>query len=224
MNKKFYWALSLTLVALSSPVSAAPASSNDIQSILSNLQAIVVPMVNLILLFSGLAGIVFIFKALIHMKKFGQTGQHQPGEVSGPMVELLVGTVLLYLPTTTNLSLATLFGSGSMAGFTSISNNVFSSSTLNFAAGGTGQDLLQYSDNTGLSGAFSSLANTLVLYIQFIGFLSFVRGWFIIAKADGRSGGQPGTLGKGVIHIIGGLIAVNFVAAITIIQQTLYGT
>ena len=45
----------------------------------------------------------------------------------------------------------------------------------------------------------------------------------MIAKS--ASGGQqPGGTGKGLVHVFGGIFAINIVQTINIINNTLYGT
>ena len=64
------------------------------------------------------------------------------------------------------------------------------------------------------------MANTLVLYIQFVGLLSFVKGWFILSKSVGY-GAQQGSVSKGVTHILGGIVAINFISMVNIINNTI---
>lgn|SRR3990167_3181239 len=46
------------------------------------------------------------------------------------------------------------------------------------------------------------------LFVRVIGVGSFIRGIHLIAKSGGHHA-QPGTLGKGMIHILGGILCVN---------------
>lgn len=58
-----------------------------------------------------------------------------------------------------------------------------------------------------------------IMFVQLVGWLSFLRGWFILkAVADG--GGQA-SFQAGLTHIIGGAIAVNLVSLVGAIQTTL---
>ena len=58
--------------------------------------------------------------------------------------------------------------------------------------------------------------------MQFIGFLAFLRGWFIIAHS-GQPGVQPGSISKGIIHIVGGILAINFLPLVNAIHNTIVG-
>lgn len=45
-------------------------------------------------------------------------------------------------------------------------------------------------------------------FVQFVGLLSFVRGWHILPQIGQR---QEATLGKALTHVVGGVLAVNVV-------------
>ena len=44
-------------------------------------------------------------------------------------------------------------------------------------------------------------------------------GFLILTKATGQ-GAQPGTISKGFVHIIGGVLAINIVQTINMLQAT----
>ena len=187
----------------------------DVQAVLTNLSNIIVPLTAMVLTISFCAGIYMIFHALTMMKKFGNTSQmSQPGELAGPLMQLVVGAILIYLPTSTDTMMNSIFNTGS---------SIFGYNNINYQNLGAGASLLGYVSSNSLGAQWQSLANTLVLYIQFIGLLSFIKGWFIMSKAAG-AGSQPGNAAKGITHIIGGIIAINFVGAVQVISNTIYGT
>jgi hypothetical protein len=189
----------------------------DLQTILNNVSKIIVPLTALVLLFSYIGGVWMIIHALTMMKKFGNMSmQAQPGELGGPLIQLCVGAVLIYLPTSTDTFMTSLFGA---------SDSIFGSGSggVNYSNVGSGSELLGYLPTDSFAQQWASMANTLVLYIQFVGFLSFVKGWFILSKSGGQ-GAQQGSVAKGVTHILGGLVAINFIAAVNIISNTIFGT
>lgn len=188
----------------------------DIQGILTNVSRIIVPLTAMVLIISFVGGVWMIIHALTMMKKFGNMSmQAQPGELGGPLVQLVVGAVLIYLPSSTDTLTNSLFGS---------SNSIFAgSSNANYSNAGYGSTLLGYVGSDSFEQQWASMANTLVLYIQFVGFLSFVKGWFILSKSAGH-GAQQGSVAKGITHILGGVVAINFVAASNIIYNTIFGT
>ncbi len=200
----------LLLLLIHPQVFATP----DMQTIMSNLSNVIVPFTLATLAISYAAGVYFIFSGLMMMKKMGNfaTQQSQPGELSGPVIKLLVGAALIYLPRSTDTIAISVFGGST--------NSLFGNGAVNYGSLGSGSSLLGYMGADSFNQQWIAIANTLVMYIQFLGLLSFVKGWFIIAGTAGHSA-QPGTLSKGVTHIIGGIIALNFVAAIKLIQATI---
>lgn len=173
-----------------------------------------IPLTQAMLAFSFIAGVYMIWHAITMMKKFGMMNsmQTQPGEFTGPIAYLVVGAILIWIPTTSDLLTESIFGSSAP--------ELFSGNTFDYSAMGSGSELLSYTTGSTLQAQWSAIADTLVLYIQFIGFIAFIRGWIIVAKAS-QSGHQPGTMGKGVTHIVGGIIAINFVQFINLLEATL---
>lgn len=213
LSARLFWtSLASLLYFVSENAYAAP----DLQTILTNVSKIIVPLTALVLLFSYIGGVYMIIHALTMMKKFGNMSmQAQPGELGGPLIQLVVGAVLIYLPTSTDALTNSLFGT---------SNSIFGSGgAVNYSNAGNGAEILGYLPSDSFAQQWAAMANTLVLYIQFIGLISFVKGWFILSKSAGH-GAQQGSVGKGVTHILGGILAINFVAAADIIYNTIFGT
>lgn len=67
---------------------------------------------------------------------------------------------------------------------------------------------------------WSQFFTTIFMIIQFIGALAFIRGLVILSHLGGH-GGQPGTLGKGLTHIIGGIFCINIYQFVQVILNTL---
>lgn len=193
------------------------AQAADLHQILRNVRGIIVPLTGMVLVISFVFGVFLIFRALGLMKKFGmmQSMHTQPGELSGPLTYLVVGSILIYLPTSTDYMMNSLFET---------TNSIFNiQGTVNYQALGQGASILGYSSGSSLDQYWLDLANTLILYIQFLGFLSFVKGWFILSKA-GNPGGQPGHITKGITHVIGGIGLINIVGVVNILRNTVFGT
>ncbi len=202
----------LILLFVHPQVYAAP----DIQTIMSNLSHVIVPITITVLTISYAAGVHFIFSGIMMMKKMGNfaTQQSQPGDLSGPFIKILVGSALIYLPSSTDTMTNAIFESGI---------SLFGGGGPNYSNLGSGSSLLGYMGSDSLSQQWIAIANTLVLYIQFLGLLSFIKGWFIISSTAEHSA-QPGTVSKGVTHIIGGIVAMNFVTATNVIYNTIFSS
>src|SRR3989344_183293 len=69
---------------------------------------------------------------------------------------------------------------------------------------------------------YSSIDNMLppiVMFVRFVGVVSFIRGWLMVARLGKEA--QPGTAGKAMMHIIGGILCIHIVGTAHIIQNLL---
>lgn len=57
------------------------------------------------------------------------------------------------------------------------------------------------------SDQWNTLIQDCFAVIQLIGVIAFIRGLFVLGQLSGQA--QPGTFGKGLAHIIGGVLAIN---------------
>ena len=207
----------LALLLAPVPVFASsPITQMDIQTILTNLSKVLNPVMVTLMVFSFVSGIFFIMKALITLKSFTMpiTQQTKPGELTGPMVHLIVGAVLIWIPTSTQIISNTLFGGGQAS--------IFAGSTVNLGAMGPASATLMSFAPVAVESQWATMLNTIVLYMEFIGFIAFLRGWFILAHSG--QGGQQDGVSKGVIHIIGGILAINFLPLVNVVENTIMGT
>ena len=124
--------------------------------------------------------------------------QASSSNIKEPIFYLLIAALLIYFPTAIDIVLNTSFGSS---------------------------NVLSYADSDVVSSAFggdSDLGEALVTIFQTIGLAAFVRGWVLIARAASQ-GQQPGGTGKGLMHVFGGILAVNIVGTVEMINNTLFG-
>jgi intracellular multiplication protein IcmC len=204
-------------IMLSPSVACAAFVEHDLQDIMSRLQAVLNPFMNLLLVVSYISGLVFILRGLLMLKTFAMpiTQASKPGEIAGPLIFLLVGTALIYIPSSTDVLTSTLFGSST--------KSIFGGSAFAdlYASGKASDQIMGYAP-VSVEGQWAAMIDTIVLFMEFIGFIAFMRGWFIIAHA-GQPGGQPGSISKGIIHIIGGILAINFLPLVKILSNTING-
>lgn len=194
----------------------ATQTSKDFSTVLKNIRGLIGPFMILILLICYIAGLGLIAKGLLMLKALAMplTQMSRQGELGGPLVYIVVGSILVYMPVMTDISSSTLLGGAS---------TIFSGNSVDLTAMGTAADeLLSYGNSQGYNAQWLDFFNTLVLLIQFVGFLAFTRGWFIISKA-GQPGVQPGVISRGIIHIVAGTIAINFVPMMTIVRNSIFG-
>jgi hypothetical protein len=57
-------------------------------------------------------------------------------------------------------------------------------------------------------------------FVQFIGYIAFLRGWILLARLGERSS-QEGTLARALMHIFGGILAINVFGTYRMLKVTL---
>lgn len=227
----------LPIDALAAPNTGGALGNIDLHAILYNLQQLLVPITQLILAISFLSGVALTFRGAAMLHTFGQLQNQmsKPHGITGPFVYIIIGSVLMYLPTTTTIFSNTIFGSNGFDSLFQFNNNnmitlkggenntdisVVNEPNYNKSAS---SELMSYA-NVGGGQEWSDLINTIVAYIQLVGLIAFVRGWFILSHSAESSGGQQGSFSKGLIHIIGGIMAINFVPFMHAISLLVFAT
>lgn len=169
-------------------------------NVLTNLANSLLPVEKLLTAASYLMGIGFAIKAIFTLKTHGEqrSSMSGTGNMKEALVYILVAAVLLYFP----------------SAFEALMNTTFGYSTV-----------LAYTDNpylTGIFGTDNAAGSALTIIIQVIGLFAFLKGWIMIAR--GASQGQSaGNTGKGLMHVFGGILAMNVVGTVQVIINTLYG-
>ena len=174
--------------------------ASESTTVLVNLANSLLPVQNLITGAAYVIGISFALKALYSLKMYGEarTMQSSSTSIKEPLFNLLVAGLLIYFPTGLDIIMNTTFGYS---------------------------NILAYGDSDVVSSAFggdSELGNALVIIFQTIGLYAFVRGWVLISRAASQ-GQPPGGTGKGLMHVFGGILAVNVVGTVEMINNTLFG-
>lgn len=173
-------------------------------NVLNNLANSLMPVQKLITGGAYVIGCMFLFKAIYSLKVYGEARTMMSSNTSAkePIVYLAVGALLIYFPSTFDIMMQTTFGYTNVLQYAPVnsSNQVF---------------------NT-LFGSGSTVGRPLTIIIQVIGLIAFVRGWVLIARSASQ-GQPPGGTGKGLMHVFGGILAINIVGTINIINNTLYG-
>ena len=94
---------------------------------------------------------------------------------------------------------------------------------------GQGAQILAYgpidSGSSALNAIFgqdSTFGAVIALVVQVIGVIAFIRGWVLIARSASQ-GQPPGGTGKGIAHVFGGIMAMNIVGTLQVVNNTLFG-
>lgn len=178
---------------------------DDYLNIFKNLKPSLLQVQKLITAVAYLMGVHFLIKGVSALKHAGEMRSHmsQQHSMKEPIYYLLVGSMLLYLPSGLSVFLGTVFGSDEILGYSQLSSSSAFLNSMFGAAGVFGEDM--------------------VLFVQIIGLIAFVRGWLMVAKGAQQGGHQQGGMGKGMMHIFGGILAINIVQTLNVISNTLLG-
>lgn len=174
-------------------------TSFDLATAISNLSAAFGSIQSLIFAVSYVIGVALFVKGIMMFKIFATQSfaSAQRGEVGAPLVHILIGALLLYFPTTVDTSLSTVFGSNTV---------------------GSASQLMAYQSLSGIQ-QWQGLADVIIDYTKLVGLIAFIRGWVLITKTGHHGGGQA-TLGKGILHIVGGILLINIVDTFSILATT----
>lgn len=85
---------------------------------------------------------------------------------------------------------------------------------------GTQDNILAYSPS-----AQYDIYSSMVILIQTLGFIWFIRGCILLSHASQPQSGQQGNKGfgpKGLLFIIGGLFAINFYSTVNMLDYIIY--
>ncbi|KTC86352.1 hypothetical protein [Legionella brunensis] len=178
---------------------------NNQADILNNIANNLLPVERLVTGAAYLIGLAFAFKAIYSLKAYGEsrTMMSTSTSIKEPLAYLLVAGIFIYFPTGLAILLQTTFGSSSILQYAPVN-----------------------SDNQAITAVFgtgSTIGRPIAIIIQTLGVIAFVRGWVLIARSASQ-GQPPGGTGKGLVHVFGGILAMNIVATLQIINNTIYGT
>ncbi|HHF7346304.1 TPA: type IV secretion protein IcmC [Legionella feeleii] len=173
--------------------------------VLTNLATNLLPVERMVTGAAYVIGLAFAFKAIYSLKMYGEarTMMSSNTSIKEPVIYLIVAGMLIYFPTGMAIMLNTTFGSSNILQYAPVNSN-------NPLIGS-------------LFGPGNQAGWALSVIIQVIGVIAFVRGWVLIARSASQ-GQPPGGTGKGLMHVFGGILAMNVVATLQIINNTLYGT
>ncbi len=178
---------------------------DDYVNIFQNLKPSLVQVQRLITAVAYVMGVNYLIKGVMALKHAGEQRSHmsQQHSMKEPVLYLMVGAMLLYLPSAISVFLTSLFGSDDILQYNQLKSSNPLINTMLGSAGVFGEDM--------------------ILFVQIIGLIAFVRGWMLIAKGATQGGHQQGGMGKGLMHLVGGILAINIVQTLNVINNTLFG-
>lgn len=183
--------LIVALMLMLPSVALADAPIN-VDQMLANLREQIPYLTTFVTAFCFLAGFFFMFKAFYALKQYGEmrTMTSAGTDLRGPISSIVVAACLMFTPSIIDIGLTTVYGNASIISY----------------------------EETGTE--WDNLSETIIMIVQFVGGVAFVRGLMIMHKV-GTGQQQQVTFAKGLIHLIGGVIALNIVGATHIMFTTL---
>lgn len=176
----------------SNPVYAA--SAPDIATMLINFSEAVPNLMRLVTALAYVMGFFFIIKGVMELKHFGESRSmmSQEHSIGKPVMLLVIGTMLLYLPASVRTGLSTFWTTPNPYGY-----------------------LPSSSDDSN----WTDLGSAAFMVIQLVGTIAFIKGLLMMRHATGH--GQPDTFSKALAHIIGGVLCINLYQFLQAIFETL---
>lgn len=182
---------------------ADSSSSSTIFTVMSSINSNVGDISGFIISMYYVVGIGVALAGIMRLKKLGVRSAMMGGDgsVGGPIVQLLIGAALVYSPSLLASLNTTFWGDPSFQ------------SALSWSA--------QESGSSGTASQIVAVITPLVGIIKLIGTIAFLRGWLVMSRISNGGSQQPGQISKGVVHIIGGVLAMNITKTMTVIMNTL---
>ena len=173
------------------PPITVPTATTVLENI-ANQMPVLMSMVTAI---AYVMGMYFIFYGILKLKQYGEMRSQMMHErhLQGSIMLIVVGSVLLYFPTSVQIGLSTFFSSPSPYAY-----------------------LTQTQGTT----QWSSFLNDVFLVVQLFGTIAFIKGLVILSHLTGGQG-QPGAFAKGITHVIGGLLCINIYQAVQVVFNTI---
>jgi hypothetical protein len=155
------------------------------------------PLISLIFAFGYFAGLILTCVGISRILKSASDGPRGPASM---------GTIMCFVIAGVLFSLSSIMGA--------FSSSMFESSTVaTFAV------LETSTGDAAVDGHVLAMISTILVFMTIIGYISFMRGFFIIK--DVAEGSGQASLMAGVTHIFGGALAVNLGPLMNAVQNTL---
>jgi len=137
-------------------------------------------------------GLSMLFAGIFQLKKYGEMRTMMSAQMS------IAGPLLLLLGGTVLLILPTFIGTMLLSFWGSTS-------------------ILQYS---GDASGIDAFLPPIILFVRIIGIGSLIRGVHLLSRSGGHHA-QPGTVGKGLIHMLAGILCINILETVNLLAELL---
>lgn len=175
-----------------SPVAYA-SSTYNVDDMLLHLQSSLGPLYNLAMDSMYVVGIALALKGVYDLRIYGEarTMMSSSNSVKGPLVTLFVAVMCIYAPSAFQTVMVTTFGYSNVLAYSQFPS----------------------------SSPLGTSAIIILQVVQVIGAYTFLRGWILLARTSSSQGGH-GVFGRAILHILGGVFAMNIVGTCNVISAT----
>lgn len=175
------------------PAFAATTPTVSVSTMIENIAKTVPDLMLFVTALAYVLGFFFILNGLLHLKKYGEARTMMSGG------EGHLKAPLIYLAVGAAL--------------------IYLPSSVQTGLGTFWENPSPYAYDTGQNDPWSELYNACFLIVQLVGTIAFIRGLVILSHLGGQS--QPGVLGKGIAHIVGGILCIDLYDFLQAIFTTL---
>lgn len=192
INKK---TITLLIMGLALAPEFAFAQSTNLGTMFANFTTSAVAITELIQYSAYIIGLFLIIGAIGKFMKQAGDSRGDTGGLRAPIVMFACGVGIFALTSTVSITLATMdLGSGP-------------------------GDILNASVGNGLDQTTSAAIKGIFAFVRMLGYIAFIRGWLFLV--DYGNGKQDGTMSRGLVHLFGGVAAINLLQTVKILANTL---
>lgn len=148
-------------------------------------------MAKMIQAISIIMGVALFAGGMFKLKRYGEmrTFMSQNMTLAAPGMMILAGVMLLIFPTTVATVLHTFWGSD--------------------------YNPIRY---TGNQVGWDQYVPAILIFVRLIGIISMLRGILLISRS-GNQGSQPGTIGRAMTHLFGGILLVHILGTVDVLRN-----
>lgn len=194
INKKSL-AIFIATLALFTP-ELALAQQTNLGTMFANFTSSAIAITELVKYSAYIIGLFLVVGAISKFIKQSGDSRQDTGGLRAPLVMFSCGVGIFALTSTVNIALT----------------------TMSLSSGGPG-DILSSGVGNGLDATAASAMKGVFAFVRMLGYIAFIRGWLFLV--DYGNGKQDGTMARGLVHIFGGVAAINLTATVKILANTL---
>lgn len=189
-NMVFALTLFFCMILVSNSVQALEINAG---TMIQNISQAIPNLMRLVTALSYVLGMSLVVKGVLELKQYGEqrTMMSSQHSLKGPIIFLVAGTILLYLPSSVWVSLSTFWTNPNPYAYVQEGND-----------------------------PWWQTIKAVLMIIELVGVIAFIRGVMILTQLAGHSG-QPGTFARAMAHMVGGVFCINMYQFVQTVRATL---